>query len=250
MSARTIHVVHHSNNIDPLLHSSSPGVAICDFGEPLPSETVTSKSVNSTFVGTRLEDETRASDIRRLVNCGLATDHCVSTTVRMAANLGVIDTRDYFGGRRHCSVRQGQLQRRFCASSPSRQSRRRVSPSEDHERDPARREKLIVHFYKLALVVRFPLVDRFCLFRSFTLSGCPSVYTCCRGTGRNGKEEEGKGKGGQAELHFKARVVLHVSMQRDCLREKCRVYGKTRFRRSEESLTWPKLCILPISILW
>lgn len=52
-----------------------------------------SKSVNSAFIGTRLEDEIRASDIRRLVICGLTTDHCVSTTVRMAANLGVVDTR-------------------------------------------------------------------------------------------------------------------------------------------------------------
>ena len=59
-----------------------------DFAEPLPGETVLSKHVNSCFIGTGLEEILRQHSIRQLVICGLTTDHCVSTTTRMAANLG------------------------------------------------------------------------------------------------------------------------------------------------------------------
>ncbi|KAL4981751.1 Isochorismatase-like protein [Aspergillus falconensis] len=49
------------------------------------------KNVNSAFIGTRLESYLREHGIRQLIVAGLTTDHCVSTSVRMAADLGVVD---------------------------------------------------------------------------------------------------------------------------------------------------------------
>ena len=55
---------------------------------PLPGEPVIQKNVNSAFIGTDLEARLRASGADTVVLSGLTTDHCVSTTARMAANLG------------------------------------------------------------------------------------------------------------------------------------------------------------------
>jgi len=46
------------------------------------------KSVNSAFIGTTLESDLRASGYRTLVLTGMQTNLCVSTTARMAGNLG------------------------------------------------------------------------------------------------------------------------------------------------------------------
>ncbi len=44
--------------------------------------------MNSAFIGTDLEARLRRDGIETVVLTGLCTDHCVSTTTRMAANLG------------------------------------------------------------------------------------------------------------------------------------------------------------------
>lgn len=55
---------------------------------PQGEETLIQKSVNSAFIGTDLETQLRGAGIAELTICGLTTPHCVSTTTRMAGNLG------------------------------------------------------------------------------------------------------------------------------------------------------------------
>lgn len=58
--------------------------------QPLADEAVFSKQVNSAFIGTRLQEYLAEHSITRLLVAGFTTNHCVSTTVRMAANLGYL----------------------------------------------------------------------------------------------------------------------------------------------------------------
>ncbi|KAJ5238797.1 hypothetical protein N7468_003416 [Penicillium chermesinum] len=90
-----IHVFHSSVQAGSPLHPSHPaqGIRPLDYAIPAKdgSEPVFWKSVNSSFIGTGLEAYLREKDIRQVIFAGLTTDHCVSTTVRMAANLRVVD---------------------------------------------------------------------------------------------------------------------------------------------------------------
>jgi nicotinamidase-related amidase len=82
------HVQHLSKNPSSPLRPGQPGADIKDEVKPLPGETVVTKQVNSAFIGTDLEERLRRAGIKTLVTAGFCTDHCVSTTTRMAANLG------------------------------------------------------------------------------------------------------------------------------------------------------------------
>ena len=44
--------------------------------------------MNSAFIGTNLKEQLENDKITKLVIVGLTTDHCVSTTTRMAGNFG------------------------------------------------------------------------------------------------------------------------------------------------------------------
>jgi nicotinamidase-related amidase len=82
------HVVHDSVEPESLLRPGLPGNAIQSAAAPAPAEPVYRKNVNSAFIGTSLENDLRRDGIDTLVIVGLTTNHCVSTTVRMAGNLG------------------------------------------------------------------------------------------------------------------------------------------------------------------
>ena len=82
------HVQHLSRNPDSPLRPGQPGAELKLAVRPQPHEPVVQKRVNCAFIGTDLESRLRAAGIRRLVVAGLTTDHCVSSTVRMAADLG------------------------------------------------------------------------------------------------------------------------------------------------------------------
>ncbi|MGI9391700.1 MAG: cysteine hydrolase family protein [Boseongicola sp.] len=84
--APIFHVRHVST--EPGSPLVGPGIEFKVEVAPLPSEPVLEKHVNSAFIGTDLESLLRAAEIEDVVICGLTTPHCVSTTTRMAANLG------------------------------------------------------------------------------------------------------------------------------------------------------------------
>ena len=83
-----IHVRHCSEEPNSPLRPELPGNAFKDEATPLSTEPVFTKNVNSAFIGTELEDYLREKNINQLVIVGLTTDHCISTSVRMASNLG------------------------------------------------------------------------------------------------------------------------------------------------------------------
>jgi nicotinamidase-related amidase len=66
----------------------TPGRAAKPEAQPQPCEWVYRKTVNSAFIGTSLDADLRALGITMLAIVGLTTNHCVSTTARMAGNLG------------------------------------------------------------------------------------------------------------------------------------------------------------------
>ncbi|GAB3459307.1 cysteine hydrolase family protein [Massilia terrae] len=82
------HVQHRSQRAGSLFHPDVPGFRVKPQAEPLPGEPVIYKNVNSSFIGTDLEQRLHAAGITALVTCGITTDHCVSTTARMAGNFG------------------------------------------------------------------------------------------------------------------------------------------------------------------
>lgn len=97
-----IHIQHLSSSPTSPLHrdyvgeegsgfKGQHGTEILPFVQPKDGELKLTKDVNSAFIGTELESVLRTAKITTLVIAGVTTDHCVSTTTRMAANLGVVD---------------------------------------------------------------------------------------------------------------------------------------------------------------
>jgi nicotinamidase-related amidase len=83
-----IHVQHLSVEPDSPLRPELAGNAFKPEALPRGGEPVFRKAVSSAFIGTDLERHLRGQDIAELVIIGLTTDHCVSSTARMASDLG------------------------------------------------------------------------------------------------------------------------------------------------------------------
>jgi len=82
------HIKHWSCNPASPLNEVNEGNEFNDLVKPANNETVIKKNVNSAFIGTDLKEQLENLKITKLVVVGLTTDHCISTTTRMAGNLG------------------------------------------------------------------------------------------------------------------------------------------------------------------
>jgi len=82
------HIKHCSSNPTSLLNETNGGNEFKDVVKPIGGESIIKKKVNSAFIGTNLKEQLDNANISTLVIAGLTTDHCVSTTTRMAGNFG------------------------------------------------------------------------------------------------------------------------------------------------------------------
>lgn len=82
------HIQHLSVTPNSPLRPDQSGVKIKPIVKPKRGEIVINKSVNSAFIGTDLQKILEKGGIRTVIFVGLTTDHCVSTSARMAGNLG------------------------------------------------------------------------------------------------------------------------------------------------------------------
>lgn len=82
------HIQHCSSIPTSLLHETHAGNQFNELVTPAEGEPVIKKNVNSAFIGTDLQEQLDNAGITTLVIVGLTTDHCISTTTRMAGNFG------------------------------------------------------------------------------------------------------------------------------------------------------------------
>jgi len=82
------HINHCSSNPASLLYETTVGNEFKEMVKPVNNEPVIKKNVNSAFIGTTLKEQLDKAKITKLVIVGLTTDHCISTTARMAGNFG------------------------------------------------------------------------------------------------------------------------------------------------------------------
>ncbi len=88
-NAPVVHVRHESVGEDfELFRGGTESFEFKPEAVPLQGEPVVDKQVNSGFIGTDLEERLRTAGAGTVVIAGLTTDHCCSTTARMAGNLG------------------------------------------------------------------------------------------------------------------------------------------------------------------
>jgi nicotinamidase-related amidase len=82
-----IFIQHCSQSPESPLRAGKPGNEIKPIIAPR-GERIIQKTAHSAFINTALERTLRGAAQDTLVICGLTTDHCVSTTTRMAGDMG------------------------------------------------------------------------------------------------------------------------------------------------------------------
>src|SRR5690606_23655631 len=82
------HIRHSSTNLNSKLNQSNKGFEFNENVFPIENEPIITKKVNSAFIGTDLKEQIDKLNINTLVIIGITTNHCVSTTTRMAGNFG------------------------------------------------------------------------------------------------------------------------------------------------------------------
>ncbi|AYZ34811.1 cysteine hydrolase [Chryseobacterium indologenes] len=88
LSLPIFHIRHSSTNLSSKLHKTHPGFEFNDYVLPQNGECMITKKVNSAFIGTDLKAKLDLQKINTVVILGITTNHCVSTTTRMAGNFG------------------------------------------------------------------------------------------------------------------------------------------------------------------
>lgn len=82
------HIRHSSVQPTSKLYESNPGFEFNENVLPENDECIITKKVNSAFIGTDLKEQLDLQKINTVVILGITTNHCVSTTARMAGNFG------------------------------------------------------------------------------------------------------------------------------------------------------------------
>ncbi|ETN96680.1 cysteine hydrolase family protein [Zhouia amylolytica] len=82
------HIRHSSLNPESKLNKDNIGFEFNSNVLPKENEPIITKNVNSAFIGTNLKEQLDEMGITALVIVGITTNHCVSTTTRMAGNFG------------------------------------------------------------------------------------------------------------------------------------------------------------------
>lgn len=82
------HIKHCSTTPQSPFAEGNLGNDFLELTKPIEGEVVIKKNVNSAFIGTDLKQILDDLGIKKLVIVGLTTDHCISTSTRMAGNFG------------------------------------------------------------------------------------------------------------------------------------------------------------------
>lgn len=82
------HIQHCSTHPKSKFVEGKIGHELQDIIKPNVGEQIIKKNVHSAFIGTDLKQLLDKSNIKKLIIVGLTTDHCVSTTSRMACDYG------------------------------------------------------------------------------------------------------------------------------------------------------------------